>query len=422
MIKKGRKPLSFMLGYNLIYLGVNYLWISYETMILPTQVSLFISLASASFILGLTASIGNTFGILGNLGSGFLVDHIRKKLGMRCIVTLVGISGVVISLLFEATTKLSLLFLIAGYVSIQAFSNISMGSIQPVIAEIGNETDRGTSAGINGLFTLTGSALGFGITSTLLSSGLYDSSIYSIMIGITITGIGSAFVIAMHDRRSQRTAPPKANREKPLREIENTNFSLLAIGSFFVFSGITGLTYFELFFFRTVLHSSNPDLLVGIAGITVLSISAISSIVVGHFSHRLGRVRILEIAAIVAAIPTFMIPFFHNFYIFLILGSFIGASYGVYYSVSFAMAGELTPHGHSGRYIAFFYLSISMASALSPTLYGSMIFLFSQTYDNGFLALFSSSGFLYLVGAFILNYMDRRSRNPNSNSKSTMKE
>ena len=34
--------------------------------------------------------------------------------------------------------------------------------------------------------------MGFGITSIFLSSGYYNSAIYSLMIGISITGIGSA--------------------------------------------------------------------------------------------------------------------------------------------------------------------------------------------------------------------------------------
>ena len=408
MIGGGRKSMGFMMGYNLIYLGVNYLWISYETMILPTQVSLLVPLARASFILGITASIGNAAGILGNLSSGFMVDRIIKRSGRRYILIGAGIAGVLISLVFETQTLSSLILIIGGYVAIQASSNIAMGAVQPIVAEMHNEADRGTSAGFNGLFSLMGSAMGFGITSIFLSSGFYDHAIFSLMIGIIITGSGSALVIERNDSRSRIAAGFSPAHENIGRPRDMRVFSLFSLGSFFVFSGITGLTYFELFFFRIVLKSTNPDLLVGIAGITVLVISALSSVVVAHFSNRIGRWKILQIAAITASVPTLIIPLFHNFYIFLALGSIIGAAYGSYYSVSFAMAGELTLQRNSGRSIAFFYLSISVASAISPFIYGIIIFIFRNTANSGYTELFLCSGILYLIGAAFLNYTGRR--------------
>jgi len=403
-----RKTMGFMIGYNLIYLGVNYLWISYETMILPTQVSSLVPLARTSLVLGITASIGNAAGILGNLSSGFMVDRIIKRSGRRYILIGVGIAGVLLALIFEMLALSSLILIIAGYVLIQAFSNIAMGAVQPIVAEMHNEADRGTSAGFNGLFSLMGSAMGFGITSLFLNSGFYGHAIFSLMIGIAVTGTGSALIIERNDMAGRSAAKYVPDHETIIRPQDMKVFSFFSLGSFFVFSGITGLTYFELFFFKIVLKSPNPDLLVGIVGITVLAISAVSSVVVAHFSNKIGRWQILQIAAVSASIPTFIIPLFHNFYVFLVLGSIIGSAYGSFYSVSFALAGELALHRNSGRSIAFFYLSISVASALSPFIYGIIIFIFRNTVNSGYSELFLCSGILYLIGAAVLNLTGRR--------------
>ncbi len=400
--------MGFMIGYNLIYLGVNYLWISYETMILPTQVSLLVPLARASFVLGITASIGNAAGIAGNLSSGFMVDRIIRRSGRRYLLIGAGLAGVLASLIFETLPLSSLILIIGGYVAIQAFSNIAMGAVQPIVAELHSEADRGTSAGFNGLFSLMGSAMGFGITSLFLSAGFYGHAIFSLMIGIIITGTGSAIVIERNDKSHRSEAKYVPDQEDMIKPQDMKLFSLFSLGSFFVFSGITGLTYFELFFFKIVLKSSDPDLLVGIAGITVLVISALSSVVIAHFSNRIGRWKILQVAAVTASIPTLIIPLFHNFYIFLALGSVIGAAYGSYYSVSFAMAGDLTLQRNSGKSIAFFYLSISVASAISPFIYGIIIFIFRNTANSGYSELFLCSGILYLLGAAILNRTSRR--------------
>ena len=316
MIGGSRKSMGFMIGYNLIYLGVNYLWISYETMILPTQVSLLVPMARASFVLGITASIGNAAGIAGNLSSGFMVDRIIRRSGRRYLLIGAGLAGVLLSLIFETLPLSSLILIIGGYVAIQAFSNIAMGAVQPIVAELHSEADRGTSAGFNGLFSLMGSAMGFGITSLFLSAGFYGHAIFSLMIGIIITGTGSAIVIERNDM-SRRTATKYAPDHEDLSKPQDMRvFSLFSLGSFFVFSGITGLTYFELFFFKIVLKSSDPDLLVGIAGITVLVISALSSVVIAHFSNRIGRWKILQVAAVTASIPTLIIPM-HLIQIFL---------------------------------------------------------------------------------------------------------
>ena len=290
MKKIMKTGINFMVGYNLIYLGVNYLWISYETMILPTQVSSLVPLASASFILGITASTGNAAGILGNLSAGYGGDKLIKNYGRRYLLIGTGIVGIFFSLLFESLTLSSLFQVIAGYVAIQGFSNLAIGAVQPVIAEISNESDRGTSAGINGFFSLMGSAMGFGITSIFLSSGYYNSAIYSLMIGISITGIGSAIVIDRYDRRNRSDGESTVTFKRINKAPNMRIFRLFSLGSFFVFSGITGLTYFELFFFKIVLKSSNPDLLVGVAGITVLAVSALSSFFCGPFLTQAWKV------------------------------------------------------------------------------------------------------------------------------------
>jgi MFS family permease len=152
---------------------------------------------------GINFMVGYNLIYLGNLSAGYGGDKLIKNYGRRYLLIGTGIVGIFFSLLFESLTLSSLFQVIAGYVAIQGFSNLAIGAVQPVIAEISNESDRGTSAGINGFFSLMGSAMGFGITSIFLSSGYYNSAIYSLMIGISITGLGSAIVIDRYDRRNR---------------------------------------------------------------------------------------------------------------------------------------------------------------------------------------------------------------------------
>ncbi len=42
----------------MLYLGSNYLWISLESLILPTQIGAVVDPSQVGFILGITASVG----------------------------------------------------------------------------------------------------------------------------------------------------------------------------------------------------------------------------------------------------------------------------------------------------------------------------------------------------------------------------
>ncbi len=400
----------FLIGYNLLYLGFNYLWISLESLILPTQIGMIVSSRQVGFVLGVTASIGNAFGILGNLLAGILSDRLKFGVANRFPYIIAGVVVVLFTLVAEPTISKNYIGILLGYILLQAFSNMAIGATQPILAEIQSKEQRGTSAGINGLFSLVGTGLGFGLTSILISSNLPNLDFYAIASGVALTGLGT--LLAIHGRHVSVVASPLKNVNISLSALKKIpinlkKFTKLIAGSFFVFSGVTGLTYFELYFFKEILNFSNPAIYVGIAGVVVIIVSAASAMVLGHFSDRLGRWNIIIADAAVAAIPTLMIPYFRSFYIFLVLGSVIGATYGTFYSVSFAVASDLVPQGESGKYMSFFYLSLAGASSFSPLIYGSVLLLFGTSAAVGFVALFTLSGIFYLVGALVLYWAHR---------------
>ena len=394
---------GFIIGYNLIYLGVNYLWISFETLILPLQIGSVVPESDMGLLLGIVASLGSFSGIIGNLASGMLSDRFSIGRGKRSPYISIGIAVVAAMLIGETFFSPSIYEILAGYIVLQSFSNMAIGSTQPILAEIESHEQRGTSAGLNGLFTLMGAALGFGVTSFFLNSPYRNGDLYALAAGIVFSGLATLYTI----RRIDTAQIPKVVDHIPFGMIRRPppdmkRFSRLATGSFFVFMGITGLTFFELYFFREVLGIPNPAAYVAIAGILVLAVSAVSSVVLGHFSGRIGRWNILVADAVIASIPTVMIPFFRTFYIFLILGSFIGATYGSFYSVSYALASDLVPKGQAGKYMAIFNLSLTGASTVSPLIYGLILFILRSSVHLGYVGLFSAAGSFYIIGAAIL--------------------
>jgi MFS family permease len=385
---------------------MNYLWISFETLILPLDVENSVPLPLSGLYLGIAAFIGGICAILGNLTSGIVGDRLRIRGGKRSVIVIFGafmtMLGIFLSIPFFGIYYGTVI----SFGILQYFSNVAIGSTQPLLTETVNEDMRGISSGINGLYTLIGSALGFGITSYLLITLPYFISAVALGVGVLITGIFS-FISGKGRRLVETTKGEFYHRKKEMDE-NGRKLKVLTLGSFFVFMGIMGLTYFEFYFFETILGVSNPEILVGIAGILILFISALSSIMVGRLSDRVGRIRILIIGPAAASIPTFLIPFFNSFTIFLILGIFIGATYGSYYSVSFALAGDLANREMAGTQLSIFNISISGASTFSPLIYGLILYIFRSNSIFSFHLLFSTSSMFYIIGSLILILLYKR--------------
>ena len=90
----------------------------------------------------------------------------------------------------------------------------------------------------------------------------------------------------------------------------------------------------------------------------------------------------------------------------LVLGSVIGISYGVFMSVSDALASDMAPPGSSGKFMGYYNIAIGGASSLSPLIYG-LILYFSSSYSLGFRYVFYAAGIFFFIG-FAMFYKIRK--------------
>lgn len=72
---------KFLLAFAALNLGLNYLWISYNSLILPEQVIIAFPAPIRSIALGGIAAGGVALGVLMNLISGIISDGINTKIG-----------------------------------------------------------------------------------------------------------------------------------------------------------------------------------------------------------------------------------------------------------------------------------------------------------------------------------------------------
>lgn len=395
---------SFLLRLNSVHFGTNYLWISYESLILPLELEAVTGNSSPGLLLGIIAFITISIGVLFSLFAGVLSDGYSIMWGKRGPYVILGSIITIIAVALDLLPSLSILMVFIAFLFVQVGSNISSGAYQPLFRDLVSEKQRGRASGINGIYTLAGTAMGLGITGFLLSEGRMNLSLLIIMAILILTAVLTVNTIKREDK-------PIINGDfHPLKTFLSIfdpgekvpKFFWLVGASFLFFPGISGLSFFELYYFKDVLHSSDPSELVAISGIFVLIFSAAGAVVFGILSDRYGRLRILIASTIIAGIATGLIPYFSTFTNFLILGSFIGAGYGIYFSVSKALASDLSPREDAGKYMAYYNISVGGSSALSTLFFGVLLDSFGSSFRLGFTAVFEMSALFYFLCLVLL--------------------
>ncbi len=398
-----KKGLVYLIGMNTVHLGNNYLWISFESYILPIEL---LKYRDDSLFLGIIAFAGTVCGILTALIIGSISDRRSILWGKRSPYIMIGVIASSIILIINRFTAVSFVLILLGFIFIEVSSNVSVGAYQPLFVDLLEKNQRGLASGINGIFILIGSAMGYGITGFFISYDMYNYAIISMAAVLIFTGLITSFTIKNDDTYIKN----KIYIFKYISDMFNlknglNEYKYLVIGTFFVLSGVSGLSFFELYFFKYALHFSNPSYYVSIAGIFVLIFSSITAVILGYMSDKTNRINILVFSSVFGSVSMLLIPEFQSFFFFLIFGSVIGASYGIFISVSKALASDMSPQSESGKFMAYYNISTGGASSASPLIYGTILSIVSY---SDFSYVFFAAGIMLFTGFLFMTILKHK--------------
>jgi MFS family permease len=399
-----KRSTRFLLGMAVYAIGINLVWISYNSILLPVMVQNATTAATKGLWVGVISMVSILVGILINILSGVISDHSNSKWGRRTPCILVGMVFAVAVILAAAILPQTLPFVFMGYLLLQVAGNVSSGSYQPLLADIIPVNQRGAASGYQGMFTIVGAAMGFVVVTGLVSAGLMWLALVVIAMVFFATTAFNSLVI--HDD------------DKPLDDVESLSlrqalgetfrvrthvpgFFWFVFANYLMYMGVSSFASYGIYYFQTVLQLADPIRAMGVAGIVGILFNVVAAVAAGILSDRIGRRNLIIAAGVFSGLFSLAFPFLRSFSVFIAISAFYGAANGVIYSVNQALASTLVPVAEAGKFMAYNNLSIGVANALAPMFFGAILNMQGAPTPTSFLAFFLAASAFYFVSSAV---------------------
>ncbi len=407
-----KKSINFLLGMSVYNIGLNLLWVAYNSILLPIMIENATTEATKGLWLGIVTSVSILVGITINIVAGVVSDNSQSRWGRRNPTIVVGALFTVATLLVAAYAPQTLPIVFVSYFFIQFFGNVSCGAYQPLLADVVPENQRGTTSGFQGAFTIVGAILGFMVVTTLVSNGNIPLAVIIIALTFLASTIFNIFVIRPVDKplpHLQNISVVSALKESFKVRTRVPGFFWFVFANFLMYMGVTSFSFFGIYYFQTVLQLDDPVIGMRTAGMVGIVVNLVAAVIAGIVSDKIGRKYLIIGAGILCGGLSFFFPFLRNFAVFIAISAVYGAGNGVVYSVNQALASGLVPPDEAGKFMAYNNLSIGLANTIAPLLFGAILNLQGAPTVTSFVIFFFVAAGFYFVssGVFALKVPKR---------------
>lgn len=351
---------------NVYWFGLAFLWNGLHPIILPAMLLSFVPEALKNTYLGGLTFAGLILAMVMQPLAGALSDHTRSRWGRRRPWILLGVLLTLAVLAIMARAS-SLGMLIAAYILLQLASNTGHGPAQGLIPDLVSQERHGLAAGIKNLFEMSGLIVTSLVAGKLMSDGnaALALTITSAVIAATalVTLVGTPEVSAAGARGP---AAVQALRETLGVDLGRApGYARLLVSRFLILLGIYAVQAFAQYYIRDRLQVPDPAAVTGNLMATIGLALTVLVFPAGYLSDRFGRLRLNQIAGILAALGILMLIPIRTVPPLYVAGTVIGAATGIFLSVNWALATDLIPQDEAGKYLGLSNLATAGAGAAS---------------------------------------------------------
>lgn len=376
-------------------------------------------------ITGATFAMGAIVGALVPPIVGAFSDRCTLALGRRRPYVIGGtlINIVALGVFYLAFRAQSLPGYIAAWMLIGLGNNIATGAFSGIIPDVVPREQRGVASSWMATMQQFGTIGGFIIGGLLMSKGREQDFVAISGIAVALGVVTILTVAGTPERRIVEAAPFRWSELKDCFWVDPRkypDFAWVWITRAFFTTGWYLIQPVLEFFMEDVVHAPDPAPAFALLGGIVLLGAIPAGIAGGLLSDRLGRKRIIFMAAMVMAITCVffallgLLPVGTRLMAVYVLAIFWGIGYGAYLSVDWALGTEVLPNpDDAGKDMGVWHLSMVLPQAVAPLVASRLLKPFllpSGGYGLGGYSLTFGVAcvFMFLCGALIFRVKKAR--------------
>jgi MFS family permease len=361
--------------------------------------------ATTLFILGF---MGTIIAVLVQPTIGSISDYTISRWGRRKPYIFIGSTLDIVFLLGIASSNT--VIAIAAFMALLQFSaNFAQGPFQGYIPDLVPEKQVGLASALVGLFQVLGTAAGFAIGAIAVQTNNFWLGTMALGVLEFVTML--AVVIRVSEGRT-----PKARKGRSWRSIgaeawgtdilRERSFVWLVWSRWFVLMGMNMLTNFALFYFVQsfgMVQDETGGPMLAVLAATVLG-NVIAVVPAARVSDRVGRKPVIYAACAVGAVGMAIVAVSPALPVTVLGGLVLGAGFGMFLAVDWALLTDLVPKASAGRYMGISNVATATAGLVGLAIGGLVIDLTNVALGEGAgpRIAFALSVPLLIIGALLL--------------------
>lgn len=346
-------------------------------------------------ILALATGCGAAVSMISNPLFGALSDRTRSRFGRRVPWIAAGSVVGAAALIFLAGAP-SIAAMVIGWCVVQAAVNAMLAAITAVLPDLVPHSQRALVGGFFGLGQTLGVLVGVGLA---IAFGGFRAGYIACAIFLVLSVI--PYVLRSRDTPMTEIRDDSPGLAAFLRSFwisprEHPDYAWAWGTRFLVNLGNAIATLYLLFYLDDEVGLKDPEtglfILIALYSVVV----AVTAVLAGRLSDRLGKRRIfVVIAGIVIAIATLILAFVPTWGAALVAASILGVGFGAFMAVDIAIITEVLPSaGDRGKDLGVINIANAMPQVLAPVIAAPIV-----TVMGGYQVLYVVAAIIGVIGS-----------------------